>query len=99
MGNGRIDQAQEFFLSFGTVIQYLLRNVYETDHCFFGVVSHSFDLALLDLEELEFRYILLVNILHAGKTLNDETYVLILLLHLGYVFFGKFLLESEDLGG
>ena len=99
MGNGRINQAQKFFLGFGTVIQNLLRNVNKTDHCFFGVVSHCFNLALLDLEELEFRYILLINILHTGKSFNDNTYVLKLLFHLGYVFFGKFLLECKDFGG
>ena len=99
MGNSRIDQAQEFFFGFGTVIQNLLRNVNETDHLFFGVVSHSFNLALFDLEELEFRHILLINILHTRNAFNDETYVLKLLFHLGYVFFGKFLLECKDLGG
>ena len=103
MGDRRVDERQELSLRFCRVIQDLLRDVYEADHYFVVFLIWTFDETPLYLEELKFRNILLVNVLHSTDVLDHVVQILLipflLVSHLGDVVSHKSFLKGEHFRG
>ena len=83
MGDSGVDERKEFSLCLGGVVEDLLRNVNEAKHNSILLAIISLDVALLDLDELEFWNVLLIYILHAWQVLHDDVNVLPCRNHLG----------------
>ena len=72
MGDGRVDKRQQLTFGLGRVVENLLRDIDEADHGFldltlFRVLSATFKLALVYLEEFKRRNKLLIDVLHARQ--------------------------------
>lgn len=83
MGDSGVDEGEKFSLCLGCVVKDLLGNVNEAEHNSVLLAIIRLDIALLDLDELEFRNILFINILHAWQVLDNDVNVLALRNHLG----------------
>ena len=97
MGDSGVDQREELSFCFRGVVEDLLRNVNEAKHNSVLLAIISLDVALLDLDKLEFWNVLFIYIFHAWQVFHDNVDVLACRNHLSKILSGKSLIKCEDL--